>query len=257
MLRRLRGGIAAATARDAALAECEELKAHLAAQAEAIRAQKVQTQKMQARLHTVMQAREEEQSRDRQRIDLQALQMEEARLAAAAAKKECEELRSLLAAEQLEVTRLREALECQHNERQKEHHDAMRARSKLRSELKETEARFAKKTAEERAVVIADRKHWQQECEKMCTLLAQAEVSDPGMLHANAHAHTLYSTLSYSRDAVNRAHCLQEKAEFFEARTKCLVRAAHLGGAGVVNVLEAASPSTFPPHLVRPVPDTK
>lgn len=150
---------------------------HLAAQAEALRAQKIQTQKMQARLHTVMQAREEEQSRDRKRIDLQTLQMEEARSAAAAAKAECEELRSTLAAERAEVARLREVQEYQYNEQQKERHDAMRSQSKLRAELKAAEARFAEERAEARAEVAVDSNHWQRECEKMCTLLAQAEVS--------------------------------------------------------------------------------
>lgn len=176
-LRRLREGVAAAAARDAALAECEELKVHLAAQNEALRAQKIQTQKMQARLHTVMQAREEEQSRDRQRIEMQNLQMEDARSAAAAAKEECEKLRSTLAAERAEVARLREVLNYQYNEQQKERHDAMRSRSKLRAELKATEARFAEERAEARAEVAVDSNHWQRECEKMCTLLAQAEVS--------------------------------------------------------------------------------
>ena len=168
-LRRLREGVAAAAARDAALAECEELKVHLAAQNEALRAQKIQTQKMQAR--------EEEQSRDRQRIEMQNLQMEDARSAAAAAKEECEKLRSTLAAERAEVARLREVLNYQYNEQQKERHDAMRSRSKLRAELKATEARFAEERAEARAEVAVDSNHWQRECEKMCTLLAQAEVS--------------------------------------------------------------------------------
>lgn len=182
LLRRLREGVAAARARDAALAECEELKAHLGAQAEAMRAQKVQAQKMQARLHTVMQSREEEQSRDRQRIELQTLQMEAARCAAAAAKQECEELRSTLAAEQAEVTRLREVLAYQYNEHQKERHDAMRRASRLRAELKAAEARVAEERAEARAEVAVDSNHWQRECEKMCILLARAEVGTKSFL---------------------------------------------------------------------------
>jgi hypothetical protein len=52
-------------------------------------------------------------------------------------------------------------------------------------------------------------------------------------------------------------HYRQEKAEFFETRTKCLVRAAQLGGAGIVNALEATSPSKFPPDRVRPVASTR
>jgi hypothetical protein len=164
---------------------------HLNAQAEAMRAQKIQAQKMQARLHTVMQAREEEQSRDRQCIERQTLQMEEARSAAAAAKAECEELRSTLTAERAEVARLREVLEYQYNEQQKERHDALRSRTRLRTELKATEARFVEERAEARAEVAVDSNHWQRECEKMCTLLAQAEVSTPCDNHVkSSHART-------------------------------------------------------------------
>lgn len=223
VLRRLREGIAAREARDAALAECEELKQHIATQAETMRAQRVQTQKMQARLHTVMDARGEEQSRDRGRVERQTAQMEEARAAAMAAERECEQLRRTVATEQAEVARLRGVLEYQRAEQQQERDAAMRARSKLRAQLKAADARCVEERAEVAASLSVDSNHWQRECEKMCTLLAQAE----------------------------------EKAEFFETRTKCLIRAAQLGGAGVVNVLETTSPSKFPPADVRQVPDTR
>eukprot|EP01046_Picozoa_sp_COSAG06_P008414 COSAG06_NODE_425_length_15907_cov_254.424469_3_plen_400_part_00 len=223
VLRRLREGIAAREARDAALAECEELKQHIATQAETMRAQRVQTQKMQARLHTVMDARGEEQSRDRGRVERQTAQMEEARAAAMAAERACEQLRRTVATEQAEVARLRGVLEYQRAEQQQERDAAMRARSKLRAQLKAADARCVEERAEVAASLSVDSNHWQRECEKMCTLLAQAE----------------------------------EKAEFFETRTKCLIRAAQLGGAGVVNVLETTSPSKFPPADVRQVPDTR
>ena len=218
ILRRLRAAVAATEARDAAQAECEELKEFLASQAESIRAQKLHAQKMQARLHSVMQAREDEQGRDRSRAEVQTLQLAEARSAAATAAMECEQLRSALVTEKAEVERLREVLAFHSKEQQQERDTALLSRSKLRAEVKAAEVRGVEGRAEVTASLAVGSNHWQRECEKMCNLLAQAE----------------------------------ERAEFFETRTKCLIRAASIGGAGVVNVLETTSASKFPP---RPVPE--
>ena len=202
ILRRLREGVAALEARDAALAECEELKQHLASQAERRQAERTQAQKMQARLHTVMQAREDEQGRDRGRAEVQTLQLAEARSAAATAARECEQLRSALGAEKAEVARLREVLSYHSKEQQDERDAALRSRSKLRAEVHAERVRGIEGRAEVAASLVLGSNHWQRECEKMCNLLGQAE----------------------------------ERAEFFETRTKCLLRAADIGGAGVVNV---------------------
>ena len=89
-----------------------------------------------------------------------------------------------------------------HPDKTDERDAALRSRSKLRAEVHAERVRGIEGRAEVAAALVLGSNHWQRECEKMCNLLGQAE----------------------------------ERAEFFETRTKCLLRAADIGGAGVVNV---------------------
>ena len=203
VLRRLREGAAAAESRDAALAECAELNKLLDEQSESQRQLRASQAKLQARLHTVLEAREDEQRSEGARAAAQEARLQQAERAS-------ESLRRELAERTEECAQLRQSLAYHVEEQAVQRDAAMRTRTKLSNELKAAQARASDELSSLTKDLALDSAHWQGECEKMCLLLAQAE----------------------------------DKADFFKQRTECLIRAAAVGGASVVNALEASSPST-------------
>ena len=168
VLRRLREGAAAAESRDAALAECAELNKLLDEQSESQRQLRASQAKLQARLHTVLEAREDEQRSEGARAAAQEARLRQAERAS-------ESLGCELAKRTEECAQLRQSLAYHVEEQAAQRDAAMRTRTKLSNELKAAQARASDELSSLTKDLALDSAHWQGECEKMCLLLAQAE----------------------------------------------------------------------------------